>query len=179
MRNSRYLIKVTLSGICLAFLFQTAAFAQSLGVQVTAIPVGTKFYYETSKGKTIVGTWVGKKGKYYLLKETGEYPNNTTTIYYNPNGHVVRRRYSNGFQETYKPFSCFAVLGDCQHRYKGGSKWNGQFEHHVTQNGDTYNIVESRINRGDAWEREYQLGQFNMVSYLKRGKYWERLVKIE
>lgn len=104
-------------------LLTLSAFAADVGIRFDEMPVGTILVTE-SIGSTPLRQseqFVGKRGEFFVTEirrrgKDGQW-SIASTNFYDLRGRLVRLNGKNGVQ-TYEPYSCHYVLGECKHTYR-------------------------------------------------------------
>lgn len=179
-------------------LTATMGLAQDLGIQFAKMPKGTKMYYVASNGTTWVDTFVGKRGRKYVVNRQSITPDGKrqkVVEAYDLKGRLISTTGYNGLVKSgpgkrlYKPFDCAYQVGSCSYRTKfiahNFSNNGGGFDASVktVASRDGYTTTETRAGKnGRTRTLFFQLGDYNLRSFigLKRGSNRNiKLVKIE
>ena len=158
---------------------ETTQQTSTVGLQFASMPVGLEAYSVNGDGEAFFMRYVGKQGRYYVVKNYWK-GNLSNTEEYHADGTLYRRTYPNGNVRTFSPRRCMRVLGECSFT---ASNTHPKRDNHpstatLTKSGSTYTY---RYEATDgSWVRtfKYRLGEYNLIAWGQSDGYSERLVKV-
>lgn len=154
----------TLFAISMSIL-STAAHADNWGIRFDQMPVGTVFVEKDQTGDQWTSTFVGKKGKFYILEEYNHQTARKYRRYYDTKGHHVRTtRNSSQYNYKRKPRSCSRVIGPCSHTVSGSYEFSGRYIYNIKAISATkYVGTWRRVNTEETREFKYTVGKYNLM----------------
>jgi hypothetical protein len=107
------------------------------GISFDIMPVGCRIHGKYSSGDRVIDEYIGKTGSRHVVKtfsgSKGTSLVRTTT--YNADGFMIRKDWADGKWETFAPYSCFDVPGNCKYRYRNADGQESQFKGKVYRRG--------------------------------------------
>ena len=164
--------------ILTAALLAPAAWAEGTGggLRFDIMPVGCEIHGRYGSGEVRVEIYEGRKGKTHITRSfsAGQQVSKTS---YDAKGRMVRKDWAGGKWETFKPFSCFGIPGDCRYGYRNGDGADKTFVGKVTRRGRT--LVSSGGFEGEApfSDTTFTLGPFNETTAFREGDTSFKVVK--
>ena len=128
-------------------LIATQALADVPGIRFDEMPIGCKVHGRYGTGQQVVDVYVGKQGAKHIVKTYGEAGLIRTTTY-SRDGLMLRKDWATGQWETFSPFSCLNVPGQCRYTYRNIDGAELEYEGTNTRQGDK--IVNNGAFVGDA-----------------------------
>jgi hypothetical protein len=146
-------------------LVSTASYAENWGIRFDQMPVGTEYDIKDQTGDKWTYKFVGKKGKFYIVKKTSHQTKQNSRQKYNAMGHFVSNTYNDGYKFKRYPHSCYEVVGRCTH-VQSGHKWSGKYVYNIKQVSPTKRVgTWRRVNTEETRDFKYTLGKYNIVVY--------------
>lgn len=165
-------------------VFGTAASAQSLGVRLAEMPVGTKIYYEDYDGDSYVDEFKGRRGKYYVFRRSFSKENFSYRRYYTLDGHYAKATGNSNYSITYSPHDCEQILGSCSYTVRGSRTGSGKYMATLKKVGSKYEYNWRSVKTNETYDSTLTFGKYNLIteeSWIVSGnkKRWRRIVKIQ
>lgn len=138
-------------------VFPNAGYAESVSPEFRRIPVGLTLYFAKGSNKVV---FEGRNGRYYKTVVYNQDGQARVQNFYNRDGHLVRREFSDGTVRFFKPHHCATVLGECSYEFSSNlnEKWMVTAEGRLEGNRLIYTWTEN----GTTSTNETVLGQFNI-----------------
>jgi hypothetical protein len=158
--------------------FPAAAQEAPAGIRFDLMPKGCRMHGSYSDGTRTVDVYVGRKGGSHAVQTHGTDGLVRTTTY-NAEGLMTRKDWAGGAWETFKPFSCFAVVGDCTYEYRNGDGARKIYAGKVVRKGGK--LVSSGGFTGEAPfnPTTLTLGPFNDTAAFREGSTSFRVTRYE
>lgn len=94
---------------------------------------------------------------------------------YDTEGRLVRSDWTNGDWETFSPFDCTGVSGNCTFRYISSLGYDITFKTKAVPMGNGFSVKTVSVEGGPAPDGYFQTGRFGLLTEL-RGKVSSRLI---
>ncbi len=185
----------TIATLAAMFVVPQAALAENNGIEFAKMPVGTKMTYKRSDGLVFTDTFVGKRGRFYVVNRAGK--TNAGKTYwekrrYDKEGRLTSYSWGDnrGAQPGkifYKPYDCQYVVGECTMRRKlvahdyvnNGAGYTAKYSTKKQNGGFTTTFKQS--NRKSSSSYSFTTGKYNLrtsTTFGTRGSWSLKLVKI-
>ena len=152
--------------------------ANTVGIDFASMPVGTTAHYADNRNRTWQVVYRGKEGKYHVMESIFKGAV-SRTLYYHDDGTLHQRVYAKGNVRTFSPRRCFRVLGACSFVVSNTRpKSKATLKAELKKKGSTYHYSHRSTDGSSVNRQTYELGQYNLFSLGKTGKYSSRLTKI-
>jgi YD repeat-containing protein len=148
------------------------------GVRFDLMPKGCRIHGVYGDGTATVDVYAGKKGRNHIVQtyDAGGLRRSTT---YNAKGLMLRKDWAGGKWETFAPYSCFAVPGDCTYEYRNADGARKVFRGRVVPRGD--GLVSGGGFAGEPAfnDTTLTLGPFNEIAAFREGSTRFRVTRYE
>ncbi len=166
---------LTLAALLVAAIAAPAVADGPQGIRFDQMPVGCAIHTRHGADDKRITVYVGRKGgkhvtQTYASPGPGKPPTKViNTITHDAMGRMVRRDWSDGNWETFTPYSCFDLPGQCRYRYRTGDGADQEYVGSVTAKGKGY--VSKGGFRGEApfADNTFTLGPFNNMATFREG----------
>jgi YD repeat-containing protein len=151
-------------------LLAPAALAQGNdgGIRFDVMPVGCEIHVKYGNGEVRVETYAGKKGKTFLTRSFSAGKQVSTTTY-DAKGRMIRKDWAGGKWETFRPFSCFSIPGECRYKYRNGDGADKEYVGKVVKRGKGY-VSSGGFKREPPFnDTVLTLGPFNNSASFREG----------
>ncbi|MFN3972503.1 MAG: hypothetical protein ACK4L4_14195 [Gemmobacter sp.] len=158
---------------------------QSNGMRFDLMPVGCLIHTRYNSGDERIEVYVGKKGKTHVTKSYAGPARATTltgvinTITYDAQGRMIRKDWAGGKWETFSPFSCFSIPGDCRYRYRNADGQDLTYIGRVVPRGDGYVSSGGFSGQAPFNDNTFTFGPFNDIATFREGSTTFKVIRYE
>lgn len=175
MRPSFFLPAVFVACLAQGAVGSVVLAEETPGIRFDLMPVGCLMHTRYGSGEERIEVYVGQRGKTHI---TQSFANATAartlskvvnTITYDALVRMIRKDWAGGKWETFIPFSCFNIPGDCNYRYRNADGDNKTYLGKVVRRGAAY--VSSGGFKGEATfaPNTFTYGPFNDIATFREG----------
>ena len=147
-------------------------------VDFKAMPKGCSWTTRYSDGQVQTETYLGRKGGKY---KTQVFAGKTLVrqMTYDAEGRMIRKDWADGNWETFSPYSCFSIEGNCTYRYRNSSGADQKIASETVAKGKGFHVEAGPVG-GDLYPDEYfETGSFGLMVKNKASNYSARLIEMK
>ena len=155
------------------------------GLRFDKLPVGCAIHERYGGDDRRVTVYVGRNGKKHITRTyvepvKGKAPSRLiVTITHDAAGRMIRKDWAGGDWETYTPYSCFALPGQCRYRYRNGDGDNRFIVGKVTKRGGNYLSEGGFEGEAPFPPTVFTLGPFNEMTSFAEGSTQFKVTRYE
>jgi YD repeat-containing protein len=166
-----------LGGTLLALAALALATAAPAQVDFKSMPVGCSWTTRYSSGEVQTETYLGRKGGKHLTKVTSG-QNTVRRMTYDSKGRMTRKDWADGNWETFTPYSCFSIEGNCTYRYRNSSGADQTIESTTTASGKGFVVVAGPVGEARYNDDYFETGSFGLMTVNRSANYSNQLIEL-
>ena len=142
---------------------------------------GCSWTTEFSNGNTWESSYVGRRGGNYVVTTREKFGNKSlvNTTEYNDRGLMTRRVWNGNKWETFEPFSCFGVIGECTSTYRNADGVVSRNSSRTTKIGEKTYRVETNSDQAGNFETDtVERTHFGLALSSKNKNFWAKLTEL-
>lgn len=148
------------------------------GIRFDLMPKGCRIHGVYGDGTAIIDVYAGRKGKSHIVQTYGAGGLVRTTTF-NAEGLMTRKDWATGQWETFRPFSCFAVPGDCTYEYRNVDGARKTYTGKVVRKGNRLVSTGGFTGEPPFNPTTLTLGAFNVTASFREGDTSFRVTRYE